>query len=237
MSSSSNESEADPLEQKVHQSSSCWDCCTKPLCCSVVRPATSIGDWMYGPWRGVQSAIPPKLQGVLYMDGNPAPDSCYVLNGAKWDDSDPDHPKLRVYDDSAYTLSYPATCSGWGFFCVQCFCPQSLEFTWESAALERASIDLYYCHCCGPVTCVGKWDIVEMPDVVDPAAPEGGVVWKRISLKPDGEPRPDGEGSYTLRKIVSAAGTQVPSQWDHFLRSSDAADGAKQMVRCCNICV
>eukprot|EP00425_Heterocapsa_triquetra_P012209 CAMPEP_0195128126 /NCGR_PEP_ID=MMETSP0448-20130528/138527_1 /TAXON_ID=66468 /ORGANISM="Heterocapsa triquestra, Strain CCMP 448" /LENGTH=212 /DNA_ID=CAMNT_0040165911 /DNA_START=11 /DNA_END=646 /DNA_ORIENTATION=- len=185
------------------------------MCCCIVRPPGTIAEWMYTnrPYQSMTAGdftIPAKLQGVLYMDGNPAPEDCYVLNGGVWTPGQAGAgPKLRIYDSRNYGLSYPATCMGRGLYCFQSVvCCTSLEFKWESEELKRARIDPYVCMCVGPCTMIGTWDLVEEPHPADADAPEGGVLWRRISLDTDGHELPDGKGSYTLRKIVSAEGTR-----------------------------
>lgn len=163
------------------------------------------------------------------MDGNPAPEDVYCLNAATWDASDPDHPVLQVYDAAPYTLTYPASCSGVGLYCFQSLCCcTSLKFFWDRD-VTRARIDPYVCGCVGPITCIGRWDMVLDP-ATDHDAPEGGVIWKRISLNPStGQPLPDGEGTYTLRKIVSQAGKKVKSNFDMY----EGKTAGGEIVRSC----
>lgn len=161
------------------------------------------------------------------MDGNPAPEDVYCLNGATWDDRDPEHPVLQIYDAAPYTLTYPASCAGFGLYAFQsCCCCTSLKFFWDKD-VTRARIDPYICSCIGPISCIGRWDMVLDP-TTNPDAPEGGVLWKRISLDPStGQPLPDGSGTYTLRKIVSKAGTKVKANFNIYTGKA-AAD---QIVR------
>eukprot|EP00931_Biecheleriopsis_adriatica_P095880 TRINITY_DN69529_c0_g1_i1.p1 TRINITY_DN69529_c0_g1~~TRINITY_DN69529_c0_g1_i1.p1 ORF type:complete len:232 (-),score=26.31 TRINITY_DN69529_c0_g1_i1:141-836(-) len=226
-------SDKEPLvESPADESSSCcsrvlsfFGCC----CCISTHPTATVDRWLYSSkLSGQPSEIPPKLQGVFYMDGNPAPEDCYSLNGAAWDASNMEQPILTVQDFRPFTLTYPASCAGFGLYCFQSFCCcATLKFLWDKD-VTRARIDPYLCGgCCGPFTCIGRWDMVLDP-TTDPDAPEGGAIWKRISLDPKtGQPFPDGQGSYTLRKIVSKTGQRVKSNFDIYVQKA----AKEQLVR------
>jgi hypothetical protein len=155
----------------------------------------AIATWMV-PVR--ETALPDRLQGIFFMDGNPLPDDCITFQNLDWNDKTY---TLTIRVTAPLQWTFHPTFAGWILLRAAQVSRFSYRIIFEGAALERSQIT--------PLLLgipVPRW-IVDAT-MCRAEGDANGDTWERKTKWFGGWLR---VGEYTLRRIVDEQGNETPA--------------------------